>query len=275
MHFLQSNSSHLCHHGVYTSNVWAAHIHLSVSTLWGDSHLADRSQTQNKLPLHSQRKWKNLPCKRSTRGHLRHAQTISKTTEPTGCSFLLIKPMLNNASHTQSPRVQPYLQKHHIWDCVEYGITYTVISDVPLASLPMQTVRPWVAYSRQTAIRAMYHQGDADFTGLAGFCRWRHDQQAPVLQARWHCLVNPPLLGNPSQGEREGESKSEREREKHGGKMSSARASLEANQTTQVAADVFTWRLELFVVLIFLRNPGAFRVSVGLWVIWDQLYIYK
>lgn len=46
-----------------------------------------------------------------------------------------------------------------------------IISDVPLASLPMQTVRPWVAYSRQTAIRAMYHQGDADFTGLAGFCR--------------------------------------------------------------------------------------------------------
>lgn len=33
MHFLQShtNSSHLCHHGVYTSNVWAAQIHLSVS----------------------------------------------------------------------------------------------------------------------------------------------------------------------------------------------------------------------------------------------------
>lgn len=60
----------------------------------------------------------------------------------------------------------------------------------------------------------MYHQGDADFTGLAGFCRWRHDQQAPVLQARWHCLVNPPLLGNSSQGEREGESKSERERER-------------------------------------------------------------
>lgn len=108
-------------------------------------------------------------------------------------------------------KVQPYLQKHHIWGCVENGITHTVISDVPLASLPMQTVRLWVAYSRQTAIRAVYHQGVADFTGLAGFCRWRHEQRAPVLQARWHCLVNPPLLGNPSQGEREGEGKSKRE----------------------------------------------------------------
>lgn len=162
-------------------------------------------------------------------------------------------------------------KKLHLWGSVDYRITHNVISDVPHTSLPMQTGRPWVEYGRQTAIRAVYHQGDANFTGLAGVCRWRHAQRAPVLQARWHCLVNPPLLGNPSKSEREREKVRVREREK----MSSARASLEANQTTQVAADVFTWRLELFVVLISLRNQGAFKVNGGLWVIWDRLYIYK
>lgn len=102
--------------------------------------------------------------------------------------------------HKKSYRGNRVCKKLHLWGSVDYRITHNIISDVPHTSLPMQTVRTRVEYGRQTAIRAVYHQGDANFTGLAGVCRWRHEQRVPVLQARWHCLVNPPLLGNPSKG---------------------------------------------------------------------------